>query len=152
MANEQASRVELERRLTKQLYDIDAREDRYLDLVGHPDWPQEKLQAKLAGLREQRTLLSQQRHELANTLEIGQAVLDEALGLLAQPQALFDQADDDTRRLLTRTIFDRLSIDTRQIVDHEMREAFDALVSVQRRYQRSAAHAGTSAPRLAPCA
>jgi hypothetical protein len=62
-------------------------------------------------------------------------LLTRAIALLKQPQELYRQCAKAERRLLTLTIFDKLFVNTYEITGHELKEPFDALVSVQGRYQ-----------------
>ena len=99
MAVQEAQR----KRVTARLRELDEQEDRYLELVGDPDWPQDKLNAKMAKLRAERKQLSEQLGETDESLEIGRKVLAEALALLKNPQELYRQSDDAGKRLLTLT-------------------------------------------------
>jgi site-specific DNA recombinase len=96
--------VQLEARLTKRLAELGVQEDRYLDLLGDPDWPQEKLKTKLAGVRTERSQLAGQLASLAGTLDVGRQVFSDALRLLADPYELYRQLPDAERRLLTLTV------------------------------------------------
>jgi site-specific DNA recombinase len=46
-ASTNATTDRLRGELSRQLTRLEAQEDRYLDLVGDPDWPKEKLAAKI---------------------------------------------------------------------------------------------------------
>jgi site-specific DNA recombinase len=48
-----ATNQRLHGQLTQQLAKLELQEDRYLDLVGDPDWPKEKLSAKMRAIREE---------------------------------------------------------------------------------------------------
>ena len=140
LRDEQTTNSLLEKRLTKRLAELDAQEDRYLDLLGDPDWPQDKLKAKMAAVRAERTTLGRQLAQVGQNLDVGRQVLAAALELLGDPQALFRQSDYAGRRLLTLTVFDKLLVDVKKITDHELREPFSGLVSVhQRRARKTAA-------------
>jgi site-specific DNA recombinase len=133
VTDEQAATVQLEARLTKRLTELDAQEDRYLDLIGDPDWPQDKIKTKLAKVRQERSTLAGQLGTLAGTLDIARQVFADALELLAKPYELYRQLPDAERRLMTLTVFDKLKVDTKKIVDHELRPPFAELVEVQKR-------------------
>jgi site-specific DNA recombinase len=134
--DEQAARVAAQTRITKRLRELDGQEDRYLDLLGDPDWPQDKIKTKLAGVRTERTSLSGNLAALTNTLETGRRVLTDALALLSDPYALYRQLPDPERRLMTLTVFgESLRVNAMEIVGHSLRPPFDELTEVQARRQ-----------------
>jgi site-specific DNA recombinase len=130
LRDEHATNTQLEQRLTKKLAELEAQEDRYLDLVGDPDWPQDKLTAKMTAVRTERTKVAKQLAEATNTLDIGRQVLSAALDLLADPQELYRQSSNAGRRLLTQTVFGKLFVDVKKITGHELNEPFGGLVTV----------------------
>lgn len=46
--------TELRNRLKIKISQFDRQEDRYLDLVGDPDWPKEKISQRLRQIRDER--------------------------------------------------------------------------------------------------
>jgi site-specific DNA recombinase len=131
--DEQLATAQVEARITKRLGELEAQEDRYLDLLGDPDWPQEKLKTKLNTVRRERASVSGQLAQLQGTLDAGRQVLSDAVQLLAEPQALYQQLADPERRLMSLMIFGKLKIDNRSIVDHELQQPFTELLDVQQR-------------------
>ena len=101
-------RADLRRELTK----LDAQEDRYLDLLGDPDWPQEKIKARLRDVRDAKHRITRQLDDTTDTIEPGRAILASALELLDRPRDLYDTATDQSRALLNKAIFTRLYLDT----------------------------------------
>ena len=87
---------------------MDAQEDRYLDLVGDPDWPKEKLSAKMRTIREERARIQERLAQSDNPIDGGYDVLDMALRLLCNPLALYQQANQRTRKVINKAIFPRL--------------------------------------------
>lgn len=71
-------------------------------------------------------------------LEAGRDLLTRAIELLSNPQELYRQRAKAERRLLTLTIFDKLKVDTYEITGHQLKELFDALVSVHEQHQAHA--------------
>lgn len=69
--------------------------------------------------------------QVEHGLEAGRELLLSAMELLARPTELFRQLPRPERRVLTLTVFGGLKVEARQIVGHELREPFDALLSVQ---------------------
>jgi site-specific DNA recombinase len=57
--------------LAKQLAKLDAQEDRYLDLVGDPDWHKEKLSAKVRSIREQRARIQERLSQAESPIDGG---------------------------------------------------------------------------------
>ena len=138
--DEQAAQRQVQARVNKRLRELSTQEDRYLDLLGDPDWPQEKLKAKLAGVRQQRADLAAQLDAVSNSLDVGRQALTDALKLLVDPYELYRQLPDPERRLMTLTVFgESLKVDTKEIVEHELRTPFAELVEVQQRHQSPAA-------------
>ena len=98
--------------LSHQLEELDRQEDRFLDPIGDPDWPQGKIKTRLQKVRESKQRIT---HQLANTtddLEPGRAVLLAGLELLDRPHDLYDNATDNARKLLNKAIFTRLYLDS----------------------------------------
>jgi len=146
LLDELAVQAAQQKRVTAKLKDLEAQEDRYLDLLGDPDWPQAKLNAKMAKLKGERQRLHEQLTQSDESLEVGRKVLTEALGLLANPQELYRQSDAAGKRLLTLTVFGKLKVDTYSVTGHELNEPFGALLSVQER--RSLTPGKSAAPRV----
>ncbi len=88
-----------------------ARLGSHLDLIGDPDWPQDKIKARLQKIRQQK---QQASHQLDNTvadLEPGRTALNAALELLDHPSQLYRTAPDEARKNLNKAIFNRLYLD-----------------------------------------
>lgn len=75
----------LENQLRKQLKTLDAKEDRYLDLVGDPDWPKEKLAARMRKVREEKAQVAARLSEKETPLAGSYELLETAVRLLADP-------------------------------------------------------------------
>ena len=101
----------LKRRLTARLTTLDTKEDSYLDLIGDPDWPQDKIKAKIAALRAERTQIDTQLAETTATLDTGRRYFLAALDLLTDPQAMYRHGSDDVKHALAKVIFTKLYID-----------------------------------------
>lgn len=57
MADRHGTQTQIRRQLAKRLADLEKQEDAYLDLVGHPDWPQDKLSRKMRQIAEEKSRL-----------------------------------------------------------------------------------------------
>jgi site-specific DNA recombinase len=95
-----------------QLAELDRQEDRLLDLLGDPEWPQEKIKTRIRQVRENKQRTTHQLDSALDDLEPGRAVLLTALELLERPHDLYDAADDEARRILNKAIFTRLYLDS----------------------------------------
>jgi site-specific DNA recombinase len=124
--------------LRQQLTELDRQEDRYLDLLGDPDWPQAKLKSRLHDVRASKLRISRQLDETTDSLDSGRTVLATALDLLDRPRNLYNTATDQARKLLNKVIFIRLYLDTDQPEHHpavttdDLNEPFASLVHVAR--------------------
>jgi site-specific DNA recombinase len=104
--------TELRAKLRTQLRDLDAQEDRFLDLIGDSDWPQDKIKKRLQVVRENKARIAQQLDQAVDDLEPGRAVLTAALDLLDRPRDLYETANEATRKTLNKAIFTRLYVDS----------------------------------------
>ncbi len=97
--------------LRAQLTELDRQEDRFLDLIGDPEWPQDKIKARLQKIRENKQRITHQLESTTDNLEPGRAVLLTALKLLSRPRELYDTATD-ARKMLNKAIFTLLYLDS----------------------------------------
>ncbi|MGL5862522.1 MAG: recombinase family protein, partial [Phycicoccus sp.] len=142
-ADSQSATNDLRAKLRQQLAELDTQEDRFLDLIGDPDWPQDKIKARLQTVRESKARITAQLGDAALDLEPGRAVLAAALDLLDRPRDLYDSTTDDARKILNKAIFTRLYLDStdrqpRTIAD-ALKEPFASLVHATRRTDDSGA-------------
>jgi site-specific DNA recombinase len=98
--------------LREQLTELDRQEDRFLDLIGDPEWPQDKIKARMQKVRESKHRITHQLEGTIDDLEPGRAVLNTALELLDRPRDLYDAATDEARKMLNKAIFTRLYLDS----------------------------------------
>jgi site-specific DNA recombinase len=135
--------------IKKQLTKIDNQEDQFLDLVGDPDWPKDKITKRLRCIRDERARLEAQ---LARTeqpdLDTGRAAITTLLDLLTQPQELYRLATDNARRVLNQAFFTRLYLNTDDndaptVADDEPTEPIAPLLHVQRATTRNSGDAPT---------
>jgi len=104
--------AELRARVKAQLASLGQQEDRFLDLVGDPDWPQDKIAARLRKIRDERGRLARQLDD-TDAPQLGAAgeVLLYLLDLLADPQELYRQASKRARRVLDQNVFTKVYFD-----------------------------------------
>lgn len=134
-------RADLRQQLTK----LDTQEDRYLDLLGDPDWPQEKLKTRLRDVRDAKQRITRQLDDTTDIIEPGRAILASALELFDRPRDLYDAATDQSRTLLNKAIFTRLYLDTETdrrpaVTTDDLNEPYASLVHAVR--TTSAPHTG----------
>ncbi|MGH3771701.1 MAG: hypothetical protein ACRDRW_09940 [Pseudonocardiaceae bacterium] len=110
---------------------LSKKEDHYLDLVGDPDWPTDKLRDKIRHIRtEQEKILI----ELNSHLTTGRDVLHSALALLDNPQRLYRTCTTPQRKMLNNLTFTKFKINTIGVEDDELAEPFDTLIPAARHY------------------
>jgi site-specific DNA recombinase len=131
LADEQEVHTRVRARLNARLKELDKQEDRYLDLLGDPDWPQEKIKAKVTAVQRERQKMAEELAKVEHSISAGRELLVRALELLKHPQELFRQSAPAERRVLTLAIYGKLKVDGQFIVGHELREPFDVLLSLQ---------------------
>ncbi|GAA1663099.1 hypothetical protein GCM10009830_05570 [Glycomyces endophyticus] len=102
----------LKRNLKRERKRLAALEDQVLDLIGDPDWPTEKLTAKIQGIKAQRDAVEAQLAE-ADRPRLDEAVATVApfIDLLARPRALYESFSEDERKVLNTICFTRLYLD-----------------------------------------
>src|SRR6185437_13842648 len=111
VADSKETTAKLRASLRAQLGELDRQEDRLLDLLGDPEWPQDKIKTRMRQVRESKQRITHQLDGAVDDLEPGRAVLLTALELLERPRDLYDAADDQARKMLNKAIFTRLYLD-----------------------------------------
>jgi hypothetical protein len=91
----------LRTQIDKQLAALDIREDHYLDLVGNPDWPTDKLSAKMREVRAEGGQLTARLDDTRRPdLSGGLAIITHILDLLTDPHGMYVQAGEASKRVL----------------------------------------------------
>jgi site-specific DNA recombinase len=129
-----AATSQLREAINKRLGDLSTREDRYLDLVGDPDWPKDKLTTKMQVIRDERDQLLLELDRLDADLKVARDVIGSALQLLARPQRLYKVMTDSQRKLLNALLFIKITVDAHGVTGEQFAEPFDALVPLGRYY------------------
>lgn len=107
----QKSTAELRKALNNECKRLEALEDQYMELVGHPDWPQDKLTAKMRDIAIEKADLHARLAEADITELInGHKTITALLDLLNDPQAAYRSASDDTKKYFTKACFTKLFI------------------------------------------
>jgi hypothetical protein len=110
---------------------LSAKEDQYLDLVGSPGWPKEKLRRKLDAIQAEREEISAQLADTTNRLEVGRDFFLTALTLLRDPQAFYRQGGTSLERAMNKFVFTKLFVDGEEISSHALTEPVGDLVEAQ---------------------
>ncbi len=134
MADEQGSVRALHAQLTRQLKELDVKEERLLDLAADGTLPQAKIRARLHQLRVERTRIEDGRTHTGEELAVGGQVLLQALDLVADPQTLYRTAPDHVRRLINQTFFQRFYVDNEGVTGEELQAPFDELQQARHAY------------------
>jgi site-specific DNA recombinase len=111
MADEQSTVRELHDGLRKQLAKLDVQEERLLDLAADDALPRDKIRARLRKIQIERQSAQQGLSETTEQLALGAQILASYLDLLADPQALYTRAPDESRRTLNQAFYERLFLD-----------------------------------------
>ena len=124
-------------RLVKRLSELERQEDRYIDLALDPDWPREKLTAKLRAIRDERARVRGVLEDTEVRLEKGRAVVRGVLSYLDRPLELYAAAGTRARQKLNKLIFGKLKVDADEdgnpyVADDEVNEPFATLVYLRR--------------------
>jgi DNA invertase Pin-like site-specific DNA recombinase len=137
LADTTATRNQVRRQLTKRPNELTAKEEHFFDLVGHPDWPQEKLSQRMRQVAEESARLRAQCEAADVDLSAGREVVTELCELLADPQELYRRASKKARRALNKIIFTRLYLDGDEknrpvVTGDELNEAVAPIVKAER--------------------
>jgi site-specific DNA recombinase len=126
----------LRTQLNKQLATLDQQEDRYLDLVGHPDWPKDKLSAKMRGIREERVRIQERLAQADSPVDTGYEVLTTVLNLLTDPQVLYQASSLKARKVINKAIFGKLYVQADEqgpyVARDELNEPFETVLYARR--------------------
>lgn len=118
VADDQDSVRHMHASLTRRLQQLDAREERLIELAADATLPQAKVRAKLHEVQRDRERLQAGLTNTGEQLAVGATVLRDALYLVEDPQTLYRDANDKARRHLNETFYERLYID--DVVDVEV--------------------------------
>ena len=108
----------LRRRLKLEHARLQEQQRQFLDLVGHPDWPIDLLNAKMRDLGDQINTIAERLEDKEQDMvtKAGDA-LSEVLEILADPRGLFRRLDDHGQRRLSRACFDQLYVNADEHTD-----------------------------------
>jgi site-specific DNA recombinase len=125
----------LRHQLTVQHAKLDRQEENLLDLASDGAVPKDKLRARLLRIQRDKEQIDGQLEQINDSLDVGAALVEEALRLLDRPQELYRRAGPKERRLLNQAIFSKLYIDDEDVTASVLAEPFAELVEAQDRVQ-----------------
>lgn len=123
---------------------LDRQEANLIDLAADGDIATTKVRQRLRDIAEQRAQLQGGLETTTTDLQTGADLLDATLDLLNHAEALYEKVDDPQRRLINQAVFEKLYIDADYVSDDQLREPFEAMVTVHRN-----GHARAKEPRRA---
>jgi site-specific DNA recombinase len=101
----------IQRALRRRITDLDAQENRLLDLLGDPDWPQNKLTLRMRHIRDAKQRIERELENSYDNLDAVRGTLVAALELLGNLGDLYAAATDDCRKILNQAMITRLYLD-----------------------------------------
>jgi DNA invertase Pin-like site-specific DNA recombinase len=118
----------LGKRLGARLEELATREDQYLDLLGTPGWPNEKIKQKLNQIETERAAIAKQLDGTGSQLESGRQLVLLVLDLLSDPQEFYRRGGTKLKRAMNKIVFERLYVDKDAIEAHSLAPAVAGLV------------------------
>jgi len=127
LADEQGSVHELHAALTRKLRDLDAKEERLLDLAADGNLPQAKIRARLHRITVERQQTDAGLARTGEELAIGAEVLTSALRLVDNPYQLYADMPDTVRRQLNHAFYERLYINEDGVGEGQLMPLFEEI-------------------------
>lgn len=135
----EASARLLHQQLTSELTALDAKEENLLDLAADGEMPQGRIKLKLREIEARRRKLQSRLSDTSTELSNAARLIDLALTLLENPQALYLRSNDTQRRLLNQAIFHALYVEEDKITGHTLKEPFASLKAIEAARQKEIA-------------
>ena len=124
LAIEQADVREMHASVRKQLKELDAKEERLLDLASDKALPQSRIKARLRKIQDERLRIEAALNTTEAQLAVGVEVLTTAIDLLSVPQHMYEQGTDAVRRHLNQTFYERFYPDIGGVKADRLNEPF----------------------------
>jgi site-specific DNA recombinase len=136
--DENAAARLLHDQLTAELKTLDSKEENLLDLAADEEMPKAKIKSRLREIERRRQHLTERLGQTSEDLVEAAQLIERALTLLEDPQALYLRCDDDQRRMLNQAIFHALYVEEDKITGYELKEPFARLHALQAGQQAAA--------------
>jgi site-specific DNA recombinase len=112
LARNGAAQAQIRASVASRLSELNTKEDRFLDLIGDPDWPQDKIAARLRNVRDERGRLARQLdQDETPSLEAARETLTTLCELLTDPRELYRHASQRGRHQLNQAVFSKHYLD-----------------------------------------
>lgn len=125
LAGEQRSVAELHAAVSRKLQELEAREDRLLDLLADDQLPQQKVRAKLRKIQSERVATEARLANTGAVLAVGAQVLSGALDLMSDPESTYIHGTDMIRRNLNETFYQRIYLDEQGVHGSDLNPPFN---------------------------
>lgn len=143
-ASRRGNRSQMKKRLTE----LDRQEDRYIEMALDPDWPKEKITAKLRQLRDERKRLTQELAAGEQTIAQAFTNVSHVLDYLDKPYEMYRESGNRYKAALNRSIFNRLYLNvdgdqpntppdgsrTVYVASDELSEPFEEIIELRRNW------------------
>ncbi|NQE67353.1 hypothetical protein NG2371_01805 [Nocardia gamkensis] len=124
LADEQTSVRAMHASLTTRLKELDAKEERLLDLAADGTLPQAKIKARLRTIHTDRAKVQVSLTATSAELAVGVDVLKRGLDLLIDPAQLYRARTDTVRRHLNQAFFQRFYLDVGGVTSDQLHQPF----------------------------
>lgn len=131
IAKQQEATRLLHGQLRKQLQEVDVTEDNLLALAADAEINRDKVREQLRNLQARRRRLNTRLQHTAEDLSGAARLIEVALRLLDDPQALYLRCDEEQRRMLNQAIFRALYVEEDRITGQDLQPPFDGLHALQ---------------------
>ncbi|BEK90330.1 hypothetical protein GCM10010198_42040 [Nocardia seriolae] len=146
LSDEQGSVRAVHATTKARLADLDGQEERLLDLAADGTLSQDKIKTRLRKIQAERAKAEEGLLSTGAELAAGAGVLRQALDILSDPYTMYRDANDDTRRLMNQTFYQRFYIDEDLTVGHALNPPFDDFHEAVQIRARGAVHVATATP------
>jgi hypothetical protein len=145
LADEQGGVRDIHAKVTRQLKELEVKEERLVDLAADGMLPQHKIRMKLHEIHTQKRKAQDSMANISAELTVGGAVLKKALKLIEDPAGLYCSATDAVRRLMNQSFFEKIYVDEIGDVTTEMAEPFAGIYTAETAWAATRADLGDEA-------
>jgi site-specific DNA recombinase len=150
LAGEQRSVAELHAAVSRKLKELEAKEDRLLDLLADDQLPHAKVKAKLRQIQSERVTTEARLASTGAVLAVGAKVLLGALDLMSDPEATYTDGTDAIRRNLNETFYQRIFLDDQGVQASDLNPPFDEFHAALAMTRKTSANATAASTKRGP--